>query len=187
MDKLYRKLKFTTGSTYNINVVLEEKFTLIGTYNDDETSIISPEYNDSDTSIVSGYTENRLSDVETYDTVFPYKVGMNGVTFVGYKPDSTIDYVEYNIDGIDYKTIFDDFYTTTYSYIARGIDSLTGINFSLIKNDKILGINQKPEVLSFVNIERQEISVFDPFYRLKNIKNIGDLLTYGGGKFFNIE
>ncbi len=164
--------------------MLDEKFTLIGNYTSDESSVNEDVFS-SVNNIVTGDCESRLSEVETYDQQFPYKLGINGVTDIVHNFDGTIFSVSYTIDGINYITELSDLYTV-YSYAARGIDSINGVNFSLIKSDKTLGLNRKPEVLSLINIERQEISVFESHYRIQNIKNMGDLLTYAGGNYFNI-
>lgn len=185
MSKIQRDLTFVSGSSYNLNIYLTEQFTLIGVFNSDLDS--SPEQVYSDVSnIVSGLTADRLSEIKTFDRNYPYKLNINGVSKIDYTPDGKYSKIYYTINGIDYITDILNSNNTTYSYIARGIDSIIGETFSLIKSDRLLHLNELPQVSNNISIEREQISVFDPHYRTANIKNMGDFLTYGGGNYFEI-
>lgn len=189
MEKIYRKIQIpSSGSTNNINLnlFLTEKFTLMGVMDSDLTSEVNNIYNNDSNNIVTGYTENRLSEIKTFDFQQPYKLGLNGVTNISYTIDGKYSIIYYTIDGISYITDVINKNITVYSYVARGIDSIVGDTFSLIRSDKYINLYQKPVTKNYINVEREQLSVLDNHYRIKNIKNIGDLITYGGGNFFDI-
>lgn len=190
MDKIYRKVQIpSSGLTNNINLnlFLTEKFTLMGVMDSDLTSEANPIYNhNNDDIIVTGYTENRLSEIKTFDLQQPYKIGINGVTNIIYTTDGKYSIIYYTIDGITYITDVINKNITVYSYIARGIDSIVGDTFSLIRSDRYINLYQKPNTKSYINVEREQLSVLDNHYRIKNIKNIGDLITYAGGNYFDV-
>lgn len=50
---------------------------------------------------LTGYTSNRLNEIKTLDRINPFKIGVNGVFNV------QLTYIEYEIDGIFYKTFLD--------------------------------------------------------------------------------
>ena len=54
--------------------------------------------------IISGYTDDRLSELKTYDKDQPYQVGYNGVTQIIYGDDGDVETIEYVIDDIKYIT-----------------------------------------------------------------------------------
>lgn len=188
MEKLYRKIQIpSSGLTNNINLnlFLTEKFTLMGVMDSDLTSEANNIYNNIN-NIVTGYTENRLSEIKTFDFQQPYKLGLNGITNIIYTVDGKYNIIYYTIDGINYITDIINKNITVYSYVARGIDSIVGDTFSLIRSDRYINLYQKPTTKSYINVEREQLSVLDNHYRIKNIKNIGDLITYAGGNFFDI-
>jgi hypothetical protein len=55
---------------------------------------------------ITGITDNKLFKVRSYDTINPYKVGVNGVTNIDVENVGLVNYdvIEYVIDGITYKT-----------------------------------------------------------------------------------
>ena len=54
--------------------------------------------------ILSGYTDDRLSEIKTYEENNPYQVGYNGVTQITTDNGGNVDSVEYIIDNIRYIT-----------------------------------------------------------------------------------
>lgn len=185
MEKIYKKIKFNSGQTISINVYLEEKFTLLGVSHTDDESENEPVFTQNSQQI-TGLTESRLLEVKTYDKQQPYKIGVNGVTDILYNPSNGTYYkIYYTIDNIDYITDLNT-NTTSYSYYTRGFDSTNSNNHSVIKKDKYLGLNQEIEVNNLINIERLEISVFDPHYRMIGLNSLNDIESYGSGNYFKI-
>lgn len=183
MDKFYRKIVFNSGSSYNLNIILSEKYDLIGMYNIDETSEnlqqYYPQY------LITGSCENRLTEIETYDIQRPYIVGINGVTEINSDSNDKIIYIIYIIDGFTYKTFFDDDLTSYYSYLSSSLNSDTANNYSVIKSDKTLSLTQI-KVQNEILIDRFAISTFDKHYRLSNMKNLSDITNYMSGNGFNL-
>lgn len=185
MNKIYKKIKYNTGQTVSINVFLEEKFTLMGVFHSDTSSQTTPIFN-TNTEQITGFTDSRLLEVKTYDKQQPYKLGVNGVTNIEYNSNGTYSKIYYTIDNIDYITDLKQ-NITQYSYYTTGFDSSNSDNYSVIKNDKYLGLDKEIETNNLINIERLEISVFDPHYRLIGLNNLSDIESYGGGNFFKIH
>jgi len=75
---------------------------------------------------------------------------------------------------------------TTYSVIAQGSSSADFINVPYQKNPTKENIISNPKIVDDVFITRQDLSVFDKNYRLEYIRNLNDIITYAGGKFFKI-
>lgn len=70
--------------------------------------------------IITGYTDNRLNEVKTYNTSSPYQIGVNGVIDIIYNTGGTINNVVYIIDGIKYTTFFPIENDTAITYINGG-------------------------------------------------------------------
>lgn len=157
----------------------------MGIFHSDTDSVNEQIYSNT-VHLITGETSSRLSEVKTYDIQQPYKLGVNGVTDIEFNPvNGSYSKIYYTIDNIDYITdIINN--KTIYSYTSNGFDSTNSDNYSLIKNDKYLNLNQEIELNNLINIERLEISVFDPHYRLLNINNLNDIESYGGGTYFKI-
>jgi hypothetical protein len=154
---------------------------------------------------ITGYTNNRLNEVRTLDKNEPYKVGVNGVFNV------QNDLIEYEIDGILYKTFlrnptqtgregnFFNKYKKTYttpSILNNKTETNTFFkvqktveNFEykpLIKEEEKLEQVFLPEIEDEIFIERTHTNVYEKHMRLMDIKNIGQLETYKNG-FYNIK
>ncbi len=142
--------------------------------------------------ILSGYTDDRLSEVRTYDKNNPYQVGYNGVTQLTVDIDGVVDSVEYIIDNIKYitnigKPLFpnnpDIFKTqTVYFFESSG---LSEENINIFKKEVEMGISEPPKVEEEIFIERQETSVFERHLRMGEIKTIEQLEEYKNG-YYNI-
>lgn len=116
---------------------------------------------------VTGKTNNYLDLARTYDPNNPYVVGVNGVT--AYVPD---EYIEYNVDGIIfYRTLFDDDLTTTFSCTGATIN----YDDTLIVGDESNSFAANSSIESFINIDRNNYSIFENFYKLSQINNLSDL------------
>lgn len=143
--------------------------------------------------VVTGSTNSRLSELRKYTvtTVFLNKyVGGGSYTIDG------VDYVSstnptnniiYYIGGIKYvDTLIGYSSGTTFSYTPVGTNSLDFINVPIFKNPNKDNIISEPKINDDVFIIRQELSAYDKNYRLEFMKNLVDVETYVGGKFFNI-
>lgn len=186
MEKLHRKLKIsnTTNSVYSFNIFLTEKYSLIGSTQSDTNSINSNEPSNNPQTI-TGQTDSRLEEVETFDRLSPFKVGINGVQSITYNNDGSFNEITYIIDNITYITRYFDLFTV-FVYTTYGINGFNSDTFSLIKDDTLMGIDGQPQIDNNIFVERQEITVFDPHIRLKYINNVGELITYGGGLYYKI-
>jgi hypothetical protein len=127
---------------------------------------------------VTGETESKLDLVKSVDPLIPYKVGLNGVTQVN------TDTIVYTIDLINYITYLSDG-KTYYFFGGHGISPKDFNNNPVIFDEVNHGFLEKFKTKSDININRGNISAFDSHIRLSNIKNIADLITYGGN-YFNI-
>lgn len=164
--------------------MLTEKYDLMGMYNMDETSDNLQQFYTQ--YLITGTCENRITEVETYDTQRPYIVGINGVTQVNTDSNGKILDITYVMDGFTYNTIFDDDLTTYYSYLSSTLNSDTADNYQVVKSDKTLSLTQissESEIL----IQRFAIPTFDNHYRLSNMKNLSDITNYLSGNGFNVE
>lgn len=146
--------------------------------------------------IISGFTDSRLSEVKTYDTNNPYRVGYKGVTSITADINGNITLVEYTIDGIDYVTSIgqplfpnSDLYFKTQTVYYFNSSGLTQNDINVIKKEAEMGISEKPKIESDIFIERQSTSIFEKFLRLDEIGNLEELVDYGNGyyKIFKID
>jgi hypothetical protein len=142
--------------------------------------------------ILSGYTDDRLSEIKTYDENNPYQVGYNGVTQITTDIGGNIDSVEYIIDNIRYitnigKAFFPDnnekfSSETIYFFESSG---LSEEKINLIKKEVEMSISEPPKVEEEIFIERQETSVFERHLRMGEIKTLEQLEEYKNG-YYNI-
>lgn len=146
--------------------------------------------------IISGFTDSRLSEVKTYDTNNPYRVGYKGVTSITADINGNITLVEYTIDGIDYVTSIgqplfpnSDLYFKTQTVYYFNSSGLTQNDINVIKKEAEMGISEKPKIESDIFIERQSTSIFEKFLRLDEIGSLEELVDYGNGyyKIFKID
>jgi len=149
---------------------------------------------------ITGYTSSRLDEVKTLKKDEPYKVGVNGVFNV--QPD----FIEYEIDGIFYKTLLNATYrfsknvpSRPYKSYAQLIDKgpqttifrvqKTTNDFEykpLIKEEEKLEQVFLPEIDAQIFIERAFSNIYERHMRLMDINNIGQLEIYKNG-FYNIK
>lgn len=141
--------------------------------------------------MISGTTDNsRLTELRKYtvSTVFAnqYVSGGNWTTDgVDYVNSPNIEYVTYYLGGIKYidETLIDGV-TTTFYYTPDSEPNF--ISYAYYKDPDKGNIISMPKIKDDVFIVRQELSAFNKNYRLEYIKNLADLTTYAGGRYFNI-
>jgi len=73
---------------------------------------------------------------------------------------------------------------TTFDFIPQNGENF--INEQYIKNPNKSKIISNPKIFDDVFIIRDNLSAFNKNYRLEHIRNLVDLTTYAGGKYFNI-
>lgn len=156
---------------------------------------------------LSGLTESKIEDVRSYNNLEPYKVGFNTKTetYLNYS-GGTVDGVDrvtslgnptvYVFDadendvnigteaqknGLLYKDITGTTDTTTFSFIAEGLNSTNTSLSAITKEEYLFGIICKPEVKSDVFIDRGIATVFERHLKLSEITNLGELTRYGNG------
>ena len=77
--------------------------------------------------------------------------------------------------------------TTTFTFQSLGIFDSTNFDYlPIYKDENKEGVVENPFINSDVNVIRQEISVFENSIRLRSIKSLSDLTSYGGGNFYTI-
>lgn len=142
--------------------------------------------------MITGTTNNsRLNELRKYSvsTVFANQYVGNGTT---------------NTDGVDYANSISGITVTYYLGGIKFIDNVTGkttsfsftslgtgdtnnfINTPYVKNPNKDKIISNPKINDDVFIVRDNLSAFDKNYRLEFIRNLVDLTTYAGGKYFKI-
>jgi len=142
--------------------------------------------------IITGSTNNsRLSELRKYTTstnfVDQYVSGGNwttdGVDYPNSVSGVTVIYYIGEIKFVDnISTII-----TTFSCIAQGTGSTENfIDELYIKNPNKSKIISNPKINNDVFITRDDLSALDKNYRLEYIRNLVDLTTYAGGRYFNI-
>jgi hypothetical protein len=141
--------------------------------------------------MITGTTDNsRLQELRKY-TVSPvfanqYVGGGNWTTDgVDYPNSPTIEYVVYYLGGIKYTdiTLIDGTYTT-FKYAPN--NTYNFIDEQYIKNPNKEKVISNPKIYDDVFITRDNLSAFNKNYKLEYIRNLVDLTTYAGGKYFNI-
>lgn len=143
--------------------------------------------------VVTGSTNNsRLIELKKYAVGVPfsqqYKSDGSWTTDgVDYTSSPSIEYVVYYIGAIQYvdETLIDGVHTT-FSYTPQGISEPNFIFEPYIKNPNKEKIISNPKINDDVFITRSDLSAFNDNYRLEYIRNLVDLTTYAGGRYFNI-
>ncbi len=142
--------------------------------------------------IVTGSTNSRLNELKKYAVGVSfnqqYKSGGSlTIDGVDYANSPSIEYVVYYIGGIRYvdETLIDGVHTT-FSFTPQGFSTLNFINVPYIKNPNKDKIISNPKINDDVFIIRNDLSAFNNNYRLEYIRNLVDLTTYAGGKYFKI-
>jgi hypothetical protein len=114
---------------------------------------------------VTGLTQSRLNEIKSYNPQVPYKVNINGVT----KVDP--NYIEYTIDGIDYKTFLSN--NLTIYKVTKPTDELT-ISRLIGNNDSVFVDIKK--TLNAMIIERSNLSIYDYFNKMNACEELDDIL-----------
>jgi hypothetical protein len=142
--------------------------------------------------VVTGTTNNsRLSELKKYAIGVSFNqqyVGGGNWTIDGVDyPNSNSEVtMTYYLGGIKF---IDDINNnvTNFSFTTLGTgDTNNFIDEPYLKNfnkDKIIS---NPKINDDVFIIRDNLSAFDKNYRLEYVNNLVDLITYAGGKYFNI-
>ena len=141
--------------------------------------------------MITGKTDNsRLNELRKYviTSTFADQYVSGGSWIqdgVDYPNSPAIEYVVYYIGGIRYvdETLIDGT-TTTFEYSANNTHNF--IDEAYIKNPNKEKIISNPKINDDVFITRDELSAFNKNYKLEYIRNLVDLTTYAGGKYFNI-
>jgi len=143
--------------------------------------------------IITGTTTNtRLAELKKYAKGVPFSQQYfgSGSTIndgVDYNNSISGSTVVYYIGGIK----FTDKYigsatTTTFKFIGQGFNSPDFIKVPYYKDFNKENIISNPKINDDIFVIRQELSAFESNYRLEHVRNLIDLATYAGGKFFNI-
>jgi len=138
--------------------------------------------------VVTGSTTSRLSELKKYKVteVFTEKyfgdgsLSKNGVDF---NNSTENDVIVYYINKIKYTdTFIDNDIITTFEFTPTTPETVDG---NLIKLT-IGNVFTQSKTDSDVFIERQRLSIFRKNQELGSITCLYDLLSYGGGRYFNI-
>lgn len=139
--------------------------------------------------MVTGTTYSRLEELVKYGigNSFSNKYRKsNTISVDGVNYDiSTENYVVYYINGITYVDDF-DLEITTYSYPPKELDYGRVDALRIYKDPKKMKIRNNPTTTNDLDIDRQEISVFDGIYKLSDLENLEEVASYAGGKYFDI-
>lgn len=136
--------------------------------------------------VVTGFTRSKIYGLKTYGLT-PYLEGKPislGDNFQGQVQAMTTDYTAYTINGINYYDYPNG--TTLFILNSSGLTNTDLIAVPLVKDEKLMGVINSPEVQSEIYIERGKYSAFESLLRLSEVDNIGDLTRYGYG-FFKIN
>jgi hypothetical protein len=117
-------------------------------------------------------TKSRLDEVKTYDLNNPFKLNVNGVTKI--ERDATtndIIYVDYNIEGITYRTFISN--NLTYYTVTKPTDEFD--TQRLINNSNSVFVDIK-KTLNAMIIERSNVSVYNYFNKINNCQELDDIL-----------
>lgn len=142
--------------------------------------------------IVSGSSSSRLSELRKYTTspVFTNQYISSGsfsTDGVDYLNSTSGVCVTYYIGGIKYTDLLiGETSGTTFNFTPSGTSSPDFVCVPYYKDPKKDNIISNPKIDDDVFIVRQELSAFEKNYRLEHIKNLTELESYAGGKFFNI-
>jgi hypothetical protein len=142
--------------------------------------------------IVTGESSSRLSELRKYtvSSAFTdqyFSGGTYTVDGVDYYVSNTGTSITYYLGGIKYvDQLTGSTSGTTFRFTGLGITSPNFINVPIYKDPNKENIISNPKISNDVFIIRQELSAFENNYRLEHVKNLIDLETYAGGKYFNI-
>ena len=112
----------------------------------------------------------------------------NGVDFTNSTEDVEVVYYISGIKFIDYITsgLTETTTYTKFVFTPEGTDNPNFINEQYIKNPSKSKLVDNPKINNDVFIVRDNLSAFNYNYKLEYVRNLLDLTTYAGGKYFNI-
>ena len=209
------KLKTITGNTienntiiipdlnaiYNMKVLLSanaQDFGFFDVYEDPLATGATGASISNQTYTITGFSSSRLVELRKYSTssdlnkrfftsTDPAIDGLDLSKSITGGTGTTLDIFVYYISGITYTDTVETTGTTTiFNFISSGCNTPNIINLPIIKDEAKENIIDKPEIINNVFIERQQVSVFENNFRLRNIQNIQELEFYAGGAHFNI-
>lgn len=125
-----------------------------------------------------GFGKSRLHEFKKYGDNDEYIGVIYGEDYVGYNLDGLF-YMDYN-DGITQivgKTngTIENFFINDQLYHGM-----------LTRDEHFVGFIDEPKVFSDVNVNKGKISVMEYNFKILEVDNIGELISYGN-KFFNIK
>lgn len=175
-------------ATYSFKILLLSDNKNFGFFNVDETNL-KPIQNNNDY-VVSGETYSRLVELEKtiQTTNIEQKYWLsNDLSTNGLDINKSVEneYYVYYIDNIEYK---DDLVNniTYFKLKSNGLNDENSILGNIYINNSIIYNISKPKVQSDIFVERPIRKVVEPFFRMKDIRNLNDLYEYGGGSYFKI-
>jgi hypothetical protein len=144
--------------------------------------------------MISGYTSNKLDQVQNYNKNIPYQIGVNGVTNVTYSDPinlTGVTSVFYTIGSINYITnipsLITRFFTNSSGYDFEPYIAFPNRQNTFdIKEEAKMKLVFPPKVSNEVFIERMSTAVFEKYSRLSEIKGLGILTNYRNG-YYNIK
>jgi hypothetical protein len=205
-----------TASTININLFLTQNMDNMGMFTDCEyipssatTATTLSDYFDNANGLITGYTNSKLTSVNTGKRDNKYITGVNmnndepyinytghtitpfdGVISLigptGYTFNADINDLLIGTTGQTAGILYNDYdNTTTFQYRSEGLN-IQNISLSgLVKEEMYLNIISPPETENDIFIERGSVSVFDPHLRLSEIEGVEHLKSYGNG-YYNL-
>ncbi len=175
-------------ATYSFKILLLSDNKNFGFFNVDETNL-KPIQNNNDY-VISGETYSRLVELEKtiQTTNIEQKYWLsNDLSTNGLDINKSVEneYYVYYIDNIEYK---DDLVNniTYFKLKSNGLNDENSILGNIYINNSIIYNISKPKVQSDIFVERPIRKVVEPFFRMKDIRNLNDLYEYGGGSYFKI-
>ena len=193
MVRIKKKIELLNGDdiTYNFSVNLVQDSQELGFFDavGSDESLLNNEIN---SELITSYSDvSKLSKLRKYavsdDIGVMYYTGgsynNNGLSIDESDLGGDVKVYVYYIDGIRYTDVGG---VTKIEYYSQGITEDNFINKGIIKHPNKGGIINNPKINNDVFIDRDNKSVLDGFYRLEYVENFNDLLTYVGGKYFNI-
>lgn len=176
-------------ATYSFKILLLTDNKNFGFFNVNET-ISGQTIENGENYIVSGETYSRLVELEkTIQTSIlsdkylkSSNINTNGLDL---SRSVENEYYVYYIDNIEYK---DDLINniTYFKLESNGLNDENSILGNIYINNSIIYNISKPKVQSDIFVERPIRKVVEPFFRMKDIRNLNDLYEYGGGSYFKI-
>lgn len=175
---------------YSFKILLLTDNKNFGFFNVDDYTISGQTIENGDNYIVSGETYSRLVELEktiqTTNIEQKYLL-FNDLSTNGLDINKSVEneYYIYYIDNIEYK---DDLINniTYFKLTSNGLNDENSILGNIYINNSIIYNISKPKVQSDIFVERPIRKIVEPFFRMKDIRNLNDLYEYGGGSYFKI-